>query len=72
MKIIITNNCRIQAYNSIIWACYCVWFIDLMLKGITLIISIIYSKCKNEDEKYFQEEKWIEILKMILDLIKII
>ena len=29
----------------------------------TLVLSIICSKCKNEDEKIFREEKSIEILK---------
>ena len=35
----------------------------------TLVISIIFSECKNEDEKIFKEEKSIEILK-IIDLIE--
>ena len=35
----------------------------------TLILSIICSKCKNEDEKVFKQEEWIWILK-ILDLIE--
>ena len=35
----------------------------------TFVLSIIRSKCKNEDEKVFKEEQWIEILK-ILELIK--
>ena len=34
----------------------------------TLVLSIICSKCKNENEKIFKEEDSIEILK-ILDLI---
>ena len=34
----------------------------------TLVLSIICSKCKDEDEKIFKEEDSIEILK-ILDLI---
>ena len=34
----------------------------------TLVLSIICSKCKNEDKKVFKEEEWITILK-ILDLI---
>ena len=33
------------------------------------VLSIICSKCKNEDEKIFKEEDSIEILK-ILDLIE--
>ena len=35
----------------------------------TLILSIICSKCKNEDEKVFKQEEWIWMLK-ILDLIE--
>ena len=35
----------------------------------TLVLSIICSKCKNEVEKLFKEEKSIEILK-VLGLIK--
>ena len=31
----------------------------------TLVFSIICSKCKNEDEKLFKEEKSIEILKIL-------
>ena len=34
----------------------------------TLVLSIICSKCKNEDEKLFKEDESIEILKT-LDLI---
>ena len=34
----------------------------------TLVLSIISSKCKNEDEKLFKEDESIEILKT-LDLI---
>ena len=30
----------------------------------TLVLSIIWSKCKNEDEKLFKEEQSIEILKI--------
>ena len=29
----------------------------------TLVLSIIFSKCKNEDEKLFKEEESVEILK---------
>ena len=31
----------------------------------TLVLSIIFSKCKNEDEKIFKEEDTIEILKIL-------
>ena len=31
----------------------------------TLLLSIICSKCKNEDEKLFKEEESIEILKIL-------
>ena len=31
----------------------------------TLVLSIICSKCKNEDEKIFTEEELIEILKIL-------
>ena len=31
----------------------------------TLVLSIICSKCKNEDEKLFKEEESIEILKIL-------
>ena len=31
----------------------------------TLVLSIICSKCKNEDEKLFKKEESIEILKII-------
>ena len=31
---------------------------------ITLVLPIICSKYKNEDEKLFKEEEWIEILKI--------
>ena len=30
----------------------------------TLVLSIIFSKCKNEDEKIFKEEEPIKILKI--------
>ena len=30
-----------------------------------LVLSIIFSKCKNEDEKIFKEEESIEILKIL-------
>ena len=35
----------------------------------TLVLSIICSRCKNEDEKIFKEEESFEILK-ILDLVE--
>ena len=31
----------------------------------TLVLTIICSKCKNEDDKIFTEEKSIEILKIL-------
>ena len=31
----------------------------------TLVLSIICSKCKDEDEKLFKEEESIEILKIL-------
>ena len=31
----------------------------------TLVLSVISSKCKNEDEKIFKEEDSIEILKIL-------
>ena len=31
----------------------------------TLVLSIICSKCKNEDEKLFKEEESIEVLKIL-------
>ena len=31
----------------------------------SLVLSIIYSKCKNEDKKMFKEEESIEILKIL-------
>ena len=31
----------------------------------TLVLSIICSKCKNEDEKIFKEEESIQILKIL-------
>ena len=37
--------------------------ISYLLKK-TLVLSIISSKCKNEDEKLFKEEESIEILKL--------
>ena len=34
----------------------------------TLVLSIVCSKCKNEDEKRFKEEESIEILKILVQL----
>ena len=31
----------------------------------TLVFSIICSKCKNEDERFFKDEESIEILKVL-------
>ena len=31
----------------------------------TLVLSIIHSKCKNEDEKIFKDEESIKILKIL-------
>ena len=31
----------------------------------TLVLSIICSKCRNEDEKIFKEEKSIEVIKIL-------
>ena len=31
----------------------------------TLVFPVIYSKCKNGDEKWSQEEEWIQILKIL-------
>ena len=36
-KNIITNICRIQAYNSILCGYFCIGFIDFMLKGKSLL-----------------------------------
>ena len=37
----------------------------LQLLEKTLVLSIIFSKCKNEDAKLFKEEESIKILKML-------
>ena len=47
---------------------YC-FICDIIRLRKTVIISIICSKCKNEDEKIFKEKESIVILK-IPDLIK--
>ena len=31
----------------------------------TLVLSVVYSKCKNEEEKIFKEEKSLETLKIL-------
>ena len=36
-KYIITNICRIQAYDSIMCGCFCIGFIDFMLKSKSLL-----------------------------------
>ena len=36
--------------------------------GKTLVLSIIYSKCGNEDEKIFKEEGSIQILELLIYL----
>ena len=38
----------------------------------TLLLSIIYSNFKNEDEKIFKEEEFIEILKILGLVVKIV
>ena len=38
--------------------------ISYLLKQ-TLVLSFIYSECKNKDEKTFKEEKRIDILKAL-------
>ena len=38
---------------------------EICLLEKTLVLSIIYSKCKNKDEKIFKEEESIEILKIL-------
>ena len=38
----ITNIHRIQAYNSIMYGCFCIGFIDYMLKGKVCLIIPIY------------------------------
>ena len=35
----ISNICRIQTFNSIIFACFCIGFIDFILKGVSLLDS---------------------------------
>ena len=36
-KDIIANIYRIQTYDSIMCGCFCIWFIDFMLKGKSLL-----------------------------------
>ena len=45
-KKIITNIYGIQAYDSIMWRCFCIGFIDFMLKGKSLKIFSIIKKTK--------------------------
>ena len=62
-KNIITNIYRIQAYDSIICECFCIGFIDFMLKGkslfeyINLFSPNDYEKNDKIILKYFQYEK---------------
>ena len=37
---------------------------DLLEK--TLVLSVTFSKCKNEEEKLFKEEESIDILKILV------
>ena len=59
-KNIITNICRMQAYNSIMSGYFCIGFIDFMLEGKSLLeYTNLFSpsECKENDEiilKYFQ------------------
>ena len=59
-KNIITNICRIQAYESIMCGYFCIEFIDLMLKGkslldyTNLLSSNDYEKNDKTLLKYFQ------------------
>ena len=59
-KNIITNIYRIQAYDSIIWGYSCIAFIDLMLKGKSLLEYINLFSLNDYEEndkmilKYFQ------------------
>ena len=59
-KNIITNICRMQAYNSIMSGYFCIEFIDFMLEGKSLLeYTNLFSpsECKENDKiilKYFQ------------------
>ena len=49
----ISNICRIQAYNLIIWGYYCIGFIDFMLKGQILLVykNLFFSSEYEENNK---------------------
>ena len=55
-----TNIYRMQAFNSIMWGCCCIGFIDFMLKGKNMLDYTIllspndYEKNDNIIPKYFQ------------------
>ena len=59
-KYITTNICRIQTYDSVMCGYFCIYFIDFMLKGKTLLgyTNLFFSnKNKNNGKiilKYFQ------------------
>ena len=61
------KNDKIVLKNCVIWEKHRkfekpkIWYV---LEK-TLVLSIICSKCKNEDEKLFKEEQSIEILKIL-------
>ena len=38
----------------------------------TIVVSIVCSKCKNEDEKIFKERRWNEDEKTLIEILKII
>ena len=56
------KNSKISCINLKMTAISCIF-------GKTFVLSIICSKCENEDEKLFKEEESIKVLK-ILGLIK--
>ena len=41
-SIVVANNFRIQAYDSIMCGYFCIWFIDFMLAGKTLTDLLIF------------------------------
>ena len=53
-KNIITNIYRIQAFDSKMCGYFCVWFIDFILKGKSLLASNNYEKNDKIILKYFQ------------------